>query len=138
MYKLEHPIPTIIETNNNESYEGIPFKIENDMLYVNQDEQIIEKANREYYLEDNPTLTDQEYDRYMGELISLENRYPKLKRKDSPTVHVGTKVQDKFNKVTHKISMLSLGNVFNEDEVRLFDERIQKEDNNYLPLLSSI
>lgn len=90
---------------------------------------IIEKANREYYLEDNPTLTDQEYDRYMGELISLENRYPKLKRKDSPTVHVGTKVQDKFNKVTHKISMLSLGNVFNEDEVRLFDERIQKEDN---------
>ena len=90
---------------------------------------IIEKANREYYLEDNPTLTDQEYDRYMGELISLENRYPELKRKDSPTVHVGTKVQDKFNKVTHKISMLSLGNVFNEDEVRLFDERIQKEDN---------
>ena len=59
---------------------------------------IIEKANREYYLEDNPTLTDQEYDRYMGELISLENRYPKLKRKGSPTVHVGTKVQDKFNK----------------------------------------
>ena len=42
MYELEHPIPTIIETNNNESYEGIPFKIENDMLYVNQDEQIIE------------------------------------------------------------------------------------------------
>lgn len=42
MYKLEHPIPTIIETNNNESCEGIPFKIENDMLYVNQDEQIIE------------------------------------------------------------------------------------------------
>lgn len=42
MYKLEHPIPTIIEINNNESYEGIPFKIENDMLYVNQDEQIIE------------------------------------------------------------------------------------------------
>ena len=42
MYELEHPIPTIIETNNNESYEGIPFKIENDMIYVNQDEQIIE------------------------------------------------------------------------------------------------
>ena len=42
MYELEHPITTIIETNNNESYEGITFKIENDMLYVNQDEQIIE------------------------------------------------------------------------------------------------
>lgn len=89
---------------------------------------ILNKANREYYLEDNPTLTDQEYDRYMGELISLEDRFPNLKRNDSPTVNVGTKVQDKFNKVTHKISMLSLGNVFNEDEVRLFDERIKKED----------
>lgn len=89
---------------------------------------IIDKANREYYLDDNPTLTDQEYDRYMGELISLEERYPDLKREDSPTVRVGTKVQDKFNKVTHKISMLSLGNVFNEGEVRLFDERIRKED----------
>ena len=90
---------------------------------------IIEKANREYYLDDNPTLTDQEYDRYMNELISLENRYPELQRDDSPTLHVGAKIQDKFNKVTHKISMLSLGNVFNEDEVRLFDERIRKEDN---------
>ena len=96
---------------------------------INELIEIIEKANREYYLEDNPSLTDQEYDRYMNELISLENRYPELKREDSPTSHVGTKIQDKFNKVTHKISMLSLGNVFNEDEVRLFDERIRKEDN---------
>lgn len=42
MYKLEHPIPTIIETINNESYEGIPFKIENNILYINQDEEIVE------------------------------------------------------------------------------------------------
>ena len=95
---------------------------------INELIEIIERANREYYLEDNPTLTDQEYDRYMAELISLESRYPDLKREDSPTSHVGTKVQDKFNKVTHKISMLSLGNVFNEDEIRQFDERIRKED----------
>ena len=96
---------------------------------INELISIINKANREYYLEDNPTLTDQEYDRYMAELISLEERYPELKKEDSPTVRVGAKVQDKFNKVTHKISMLSLGNVFNEDELRLFDERIKKEDN---------
>ena len=96
---------------------------------INELIEIIEKANKEYYLEDNPSLTDQEYDRYMAELISLEERYPELKREDSPTSHVGTKIQDKFNKVTHKISMLSLGNVFNEDEVRSFDERIRKEDN---------
>lgn len=88
---------------------------------------ILNKANKEYYLEDNPSLTDQEYDRYMAELISLETRYPALQREDSPTVNVGTKIQDKFNKVTHKISMLSLGNVFNEDEVRAFDERIRKD-----------
>lgn len=88
---------------------------------------IIKKANEEYYLEDNPSLTDQEYDRYIGELISLEERYPEYQREDSPTVNVGTKVQDKFNKVTHQIPMLSLGNVFNEDEIRLFDEKIRKE-----------
>lgn len=90
---------------------------------------ILNKANKEYYIDDNPSLTDQEYDRYIGELISLEDRYPEYKREDSPTVNVGTKVQDKFNKVSHKIPMLSLGNVFNEDEVRSFDEKIRKEDN---------
>lgn len=95
---------------------------------INELIEILKKANEEYYLLDNPSLTDQEYDRYMGELISLEERYPEYKREDSPTVNVGTKVQDKFNKVTHQIPMLSLGNVFNEDEVRLFDERIRKED----------
>lgn len=94
---------------------------------------LLKNANEEYYLLDNPSLTDQEYDRYMQELISLEDRYPEYQREDSPTVNVGTKVQDKFSKVTHKIPMLSLGNVFNEDEVRMFDERIRKEyDPNYV------
>ena len=90
---------------------------------------ILKKANEEYYIHDNPSLSDQEYDRYMQELISLEERYPKYQREDSPTINVGTKVQDKFKKVTHEIPMLSLGNVFNEEEIRLFDERIKKEDN---------
>ncbi len=89
---------------------------------------IIKKANEEYYLEDNPSLTDQEYDRYIGELISLEDRYPEYKKEDSPTINVGAKVQDKFKKVTHNLPMLSLGNVFNHDEVRAFDERIKNED----------
>lgn len=89
---------------------------------------IIKKANEEYYLLDNPTLTDQEYDRYIGELISLEDRYPDLQREDSPTINVGVKVQDKFSKVSHNIPMLSLGNVFNEEEIKSFDEKIRKED----------
>ncbi len=96
---------------------------------INELVKILNKASEEYYLEDNPSLTDSEYDRYMGELISLENRYPEYKREDSPTMHVGAKVQDKFNKVTHKIPLLSLGDIFNEDEVRAFDERVRKEVN---------
>lgn len=88
---------------------------------------ILNKANEEYYILDNPTLTDREYDRYMQELIMLEKRYQEYKLNNTPTEHVGTKVSSKFDKVTHEIPLLSLGNVFNFEEVRLFDERIKKE-----------
>lgn len=88
---------------------------------------ILNKANEEYYILDNPTLTDREYDRYMQELIMLEKRHPEYKLNNTPTEHVGTKVSSKFDKVTHEIPLLSLGNVFNFEEVRLFDERIKKE-----------
>lgn len=88
---------------------------------------IINKANYEYYTLDKPTITDQEYDRYMNELLSLEEKYPELISADSPTRRVGSKVIDKFDKVKHEIPMLSLGNVFNESEIIAFDERIKKE-----------
>ena len=88
---------------------------------------ILNKANEEYYVLDNPTLTDREYDRYMQELIMLEKRYPEYKLDNTPTEHVGTQVSSKFDKVTHEIPLLSLGNVFNFEEVKLFDERIKKE-----------
>ena len=91
---------------------------------------IINKANFEYYTLDKPTITDQEYDRYMQELLKLENEYPELKKDDSPTVRVGGKIIDEFVKVTHEIPMLSLGNVFNESEIIAFDERIRKEIQN--------
>ena len=90
--------------------------------------EIIDRCNYEYYTLDNPSLTDQEYDRYMQELISLEEKYPEYKEKYSPTTRVGGSVLDKFNKVTHQIPMLSLGNVFNEEEILRFDERVRKED----------
>lgn len=92
--------------------------------------EIINKANYEYYTLDKPTITDQEYDRYMQELLKLESEYPELKREDSPTVRVGGKVIDEFVKVKHEIPMLSLGNVFNESEIVAFDERIRKEVKN--------
>jgi DNA ligase (NAD+) len=88
---------------------------------------ILNEANYNYYVLDNPTITDQEYDRYMQELIALEEKYPELKRDNSPTSRVGGTVIDEFKKVTHKIPMLSLSNVFNESDIIAFDERIRKE-----------
>jgi len=91
---------------------------------------IINKANYDYYIENVSNISDQEYDRYMQELMMLESTYPEFIREDSPTVRVGSKVLDKFEKVTHKIPMLSLGNVFNEEEIKNFDEKIRKEVDN--------
>lgn len=93
---------------------------------INELIEIINKANYEYYTLDKPSITDQEYDRYMQELIRLEEENPTLKRDDSPTVRVGGMVIDSFKKVTHEIPMLSLGNVFNESEIIAFDERVKK------------
>ena len=91
---------------------------------------LINKYNYEYYVLDKPSVSDQEYDRLMQELMSLEEKYPEYKVKFSPTERVGSVVLSSFKKVTHKIPMLSLGNVFNEDEVIKFDERIKKEGYN--------
>ena len=87
---------------------------------------ILNKANYNYYVLDNPTITDQEYDKYLRELINLEEKYPEYTLVDSPSKRVGGEVLDKFTKINHKIPMLSLGNVFNEDEVRDFDSKIKK------------
>lgn len=97
---------------------------------MNEIIEILNKASYEYYTLDNPTLTDQEYDRYMQELIKIETEHPELRRNDSPTVRVGGEVIDAFDKVTHEIPMLSLSNVFNESEIIAFDERIKKEIKN--------
>ena len=87
---------------------------------------IINQASYEYYVLDNPTMTDQEYDDYYNELLSLEEKYPEFKREDSPTNRVGGEVIDKFEKVTHEKPMLSFDDIFNEEEVIAFDERIRK------------
>ena len=88
---------------------------------------LLEKYNYEYYVLANTTLTDQEYDRYMQELMRLEEQYPELVREDSPTKRVSGQAIDEFKKVTHEIPMLSIGNVFNESEIINFDNRIKKE-----------
>ena len=91
---------------------------------------IINRASYEYYVLDNPTITDQEYDDYYMELISLEKKYPEYKRDDSPTNRVGGSVLDKFEKVVHEKPMLSFDDIFNEEEIRAFDERIRKTISN--------
>ena len=88
---------------------------------------ILNKANYEYYILDNPTLTDQEFDKYLRELIELEMEYPDLKKEDSPTNRVGGTVLKGFDKVNHTIPMLSIEDVFNEEEIINFEKRIQKE-----------
>ena len=87
---------------------------------------ILNKASYEYYTLDNPSITDQEYDSYMDELIKLEEKYPELIREDSPTKRIGGEVISEFKKVTHEIPMMSLGDIFNEEEVRDFDEKVKK------------
>lgn len=91
---------------------------------------IINKASEEYYTNDNPTITDQEYDDYYHELEKLEQQYPELIREDSPTKRVGGKIIDEFKKVSHEIPMMSLGDIFSEDEIFEFDQRIKKTISN--------
>ena len=86
---------------------------------------ILNKANYEYYNLDNPTITDQEYDKYLRELIVLEEKYPEFSDPNSPTKRVGGEAIDKFLKVNHKIPMISLANVFNEEEINDFTNRIK-------------
>ena len=88
---------------------------------------IINEADYNYHTLDNPTITDQEYDKYLRELIEIEEAHPDWIREDSPTQHAGGKIIEGFEKVTHKIPMMSISDVFSESEVVAFDERIRKE-----------
>ena len=88
---------------------------------------LINEANYNYHVLDNPTIEDQEYDKYLRELYTLEEKYPEYSREDSPTKKIGGEVIDAFKKITHEKPMMSLSNVFNEDEIKAFDERIKKE-----------
>lgn len=98
------------------------------MIEKRMDELIkkLNQASYEYYTNDNPSITDQEYDDMMDELIKLETNNPNLVRSDSPTLRIGGEVINDFKKITHTIPMMSLGDVFNLEEIRDFDERVKK------------
>ena len=80
---------------------------------LNEIKELLNEYNYQYYVLDNPTVSDQEYDRLMQELQSIEAIHPEYITADSPTQRVGGQVLDSFNKITHQRMMLSLGNVFN-------------------------
>ena len=86
---------------------------------------LLEQYNYEYYVLDNPSVPDSEYDRLMNELIAIEKEHPELITPLSPTQRVGGKVLSKFEKIKHKRLMLSLANAFNEKDLRDFDQRVR-------------
>ncbi len=86
--------------------------------------QQIEKHNYQYYVLDNPLVSDAEYDRLFRHLIELEHKYPDLATADSPTQKVGAPPLDEFTTVQHSLPMLSLNNATDEAELREFEERI--------------
>lgn len=88
--------------------------------------QEINKHNYSYYVLDNPQISDYEYDKLIKELMELEEGFPELKLPDSPTQRVGGEVLKGFSEVIHATPKLSLSNVFNENDIRDFDNRIRK------------
>ena len=88
---------------------------------------ILNDANYNYYVKDEPTITDQEYDKYMRELENIELEYPEYASKNSPTKRVGGEVIEKFLKVVRDKPMLSISDVFSEDEVRDFIRKVEDE-----------
>ena len=96
----------------------------------NKIQELIEKISTfdyQYYVLDNPSISDFEYDKIFKLLVDLENKNPELIRPDSPSQRVGGKALDSFESVIHRQAMLSLNNAFEEDELLAFDKRIKDD-----------
>lgn len=87
---------------------------------------LLHQYNYEYYVQDQPSVPDSEYDQLLRELMDIEEAHPEYKTTDSPTVRVGGEAQSTFEKVRHDTPMLSLANSFNEEELRRFDQRVRE------------
>ncbi|MCK5731835.1 MAG: NAD-dependent DNA ligase LigA, partial [Tenericutes bacterium] len=102
------------------------YALKMDEFRISELREILKKANYEYYVLDNPTLSDYDFDMLIKELKALEEKHPNLVTKDSPTQRVGGVASSRFRKVTHDRRMLSLGNLFSYDEIIDFDSKIKK------------
>ncbi|MDD4603835.1 MAG: NAD-dependent DNA ligase LigA [Bacteroidales bacterium] len=86
----------------------------------------IRKHNHNYYVLSQPTISDYDFDMLLEELIRLESLFPEFREADSPTQHVGGEITKEFRQVVHQYPMFSLGNTYSENDIRDFEERVQK------------
>jgi DNA ligase (NAD+) len=86
--------------------------------------ELIQKHNFYYHDKDKPIISDQEFDLLKKDIIDLENKYQFLKSKYSPAISVGFKPSKNFQKIKHKVPMLSLGNAFNEEDLKNFEKKL--------------
>ena len=89
--------------------------------------ELLEYHSKKYYVEDNPEISDYEYDMMMRKLIALEEEFPQFKVAHSPSQRVGGAVAERFESVTHEVPLLSLQDAFSYEELLAFDERVKKE-----------
>ncbi len=101
--------------------------MEQDLKRMEELSALLEKYNYEYYVMNQSSVSDAEYDNLMQELMELEAKYPEHKSPNSPTSKVNGGVLSSFSKVTHKRMMLSLGNAYNYEDLVAFDERVKSE-----------
>src|SRR6056297_4293771 len=110
-------------------YRSVPLnrpKAESAEQRVRHLREEIAEHNHRYYVLDDPSVPDAEYDRLLRELESLERSNPELVDPDSPTRRVGARAAEGFETVEHEVPMLSLANAFDDDEVRDFDRRVRE------------
>ena len=88
---------------------------------------LIERYSKEYYVDDNPSVSDAEYDQKMEQLIALESKFPELVSITSPTQRIGGTILKGFKKIRHEIPMMSLGDVFNTDELTEWVKKVEKD-----------
>jgi len=105
--------------------EELNMNLENIEKRINELREIIEYHNHKYYVEDNPEISDFEYDKLLRELEDLEKEHPELITPDSPTQRVGGKPLEGFETVVHTVQMQSLADVFSESELYEFDNRVR-------------
>lgn len=99
-------------------------------LRIKQLRELLEKYSIEYYVNDNPSVSDQEYDRLMQELMALEEKHPEMQDPNSPSQRIIGSVLEGFEKVHHDAQMLSLSNVFNKEEIEEFVDRMKASCSN--------